>query len=109
MAAQVSATGPGSAAAAGEPYRGDDRRGAPGGLVRRRLGHQQPQRLQALGEGDARRLGGQKGMIKTGRRSGVDDSAALSTCCGTGTNGRSLKPCVSDHASSLRGPLLVDE
>ncbi len=29
-------------------------------------------------------------MIKTGRRSGVDDSAALSTCCGTGTNGRSL-------------------
>jgi hypothetical protein len=36
---------------------------APGGLVRRRLGDQQPQRLQARGEGDARRLGGQKGMI----------------------------------------------
>src|SRR5713101_4532934 len=35
-----------------------------GGRVRRRLGHQQPQRLQARGEGDARRLGGQKGMIK---------------------------------------------
>src|SRR5271156_2124837 len=87
---QVSATGIGSAAAAGEPYRGDDRRGTPGGLVRRRLGHQQPQRLQARGEGDARRLGGQKGMIKTGRRSGADDSATISTHCVTGTNGRSL-------------------
>src|SRR5712692_8693218 len=72
----------GSAAAAGEPYRGDDRRGAPGGLVRRRLGHQQPQRLQARGEGNARRLSGQKGMNKTARRGGVDDRAAKSTCCG---------------------------
>src|SRR5271169_3865948 len=72
----------GSAAAAGEPYRGDDRRGAPDGLVRRCLGRQQPQRLQARGEGDARRLAGQKGMIKTGRRGGADDNAAISTCCG---------------------------
>lgn len=33
-----------------------------------------------------------RGMIKTGRRSGVDDSATISTHCVTGTNGRSLQP-----------------
>src|SRR5205807_3946954 len=32
-------------------------------------------------KGDARRLGGQNGMIKTGRHTGLDDSAAISTCC----------------------------
>ena len=30
-------------------------------------------------------------MIKTGRRSGADDSATISTHCVTGTNGRSLR------------------
>src|SRR5271166_2481472 len=105
---QISAPGTGSAAAAGEPYRGDDRRGAPGGLVRRRLGHQQAQRLQARGEGDACRLGGQKGMIKTGRLSGVDDSAAISTCCGHRNQreepfvvGKNLRAKLSNNSSYL--------
>src|SRR5271169_2493099 len=90
----------GSAAAAGEPYRGDDRRGAPDGLVRRCLGRQQPQRLQARGEGDARRLAGQKGMIKTGRRGGADDNAAISTCCGH--RNQREEPSLADNSAARR-------
>src|SRR5271155_2821476 len=40
-------------------------------------------------------------MIKTGRRSGADDSATISTHCVTGTNGRSLIVCVADKMLSF--------